>query len=38
MVDDLVTHSDMIRNTMGLPLKEMIEGNSMVDDGGFCSI
>ena len=33
MVDDLVNNSAMIRATMGLPQKEMIEGNSAVDDG-----
>ena len=33
MVDNIVAHSDVIRTSMGLPLREMIEDTSIADDG-----
>ncbi len=33
LVDNLVAKSDMIRSTMGLPLKDMIEDTNAVDEG-----
>ena len=35
LVDNLVTKSDMMRTSMGLPLKDMIEGPSSVDEGNL---
>lgn len=33
LVDDIVTHSRMLRSTMGLPLKEIVDDNPGMDDG-----